>query len=94
MDNIATKLARAQKAWEQAHERALYEQRAWALMQQSRKAFVASYRKAGLTAASAQAEFEKHIEGHRERCGAAFEYMAKTAKELGALLRKKDRRHE
>lgn len=76
----------AKTTWEQARQSAVLAHECWALLIQSRKALIESFRQTGFPVTKATQEFEKLMEEHSERYKAALEHMDKMAKIHGELL--------
>jgi hypothetical protein len=78
-------LDRALEAWQIAKDRAILEQKAWGTLTQNHGALISSLRALGHGWASAEAEFEKLSEAHREALVTAFQAMDERCTEYQKL---------
>lgn len=79
-------VAQAKTIWEQARQSAVHANECWALLQQSRKALVDSFRTNGFPVSKAAQEFERLMEDHAERYTAAQTHMDNMSAAYGKLL--------
>ena len=76
----------AKTMWEQARLSAEYAHVTWALLQQSSKALIDSFRKAGFPASQAAREFEKLMADHSEKYRMALAQMDAMSETYAQLL--------